>query len=303
MVYSLRRAYRAPLVVSAALGLLIILAIVLLQGFTRDNYIIVGSVIILHDMGYTPDLIEGFKKHSGVDVKAIIRGTGDLMRLLSDGTICVALTGSPHLEFKYSSEGRVEWLGVFAYGYFVIAGPPEDPAGVSGASNMLDAFTRIYRAGEEGKIKFVSRGDLSGTHVREMQIWNLTGLNPGGKPWYVRTAQGPVQTALMADNLNAYLLMDGGTYKSLESQGKIRNLRIHYVNTSEFLSLFTWSIVASKHEACKGLKGFISEFRDYVMGPGQELIEEKYSPQGLLYPAKGREDLKSVWESLAKLGG
>ncbi len=287
----------------AFLGLLVFLSTALLWG-SQHEYVTVGSVIILYNLGVSQDLMEGFKSFSNVDIRFVVRGTGDLMRLLSDGSICVAFTASPYLESLYMSRDAIEWHGIFAYSYFIVAGPPGDPANVSGARSLAEVFERIYRAGERGEAKFVSRGDLSATHVREVLVWNFTGLNPEGKQWYVRTAQGPVQTALVADNMEAYLLMDEGTYIALKSQGKIRDLKMLYTNKSDPLNLYVASIVSSKNDACKGLRTFILELRDYIMGPGQAVIEEKYSPQGLLHPAKGREEeLRKAWESLSKIGG
>lgn len=296
--------YRALLFL-AVLGLLLLLATSLWWGFQqREEYHTIGTVIILYNMGVTQDLIEGFKSVSGADIRLISRGSGDLLRLLSDGSICFALTASPYLESLYLSRDAIEWHGVFAYGYFVLAGPYEDPANVSGARSLIEAFKKIYMAGEEGKAKFVSRGDLSATHVREMLAWNLTDLDPKGKPWYIRTAQGPVQTALIADNMRAYLLMDEGTYKVLKSQGKIRDLKILYANTSDPLNFHVYSIVSSKNDVCKGFRKFILGLRDYIMGPGQAIIEEKYAPQGLVYPVKGKEEeVRKGWELLSKIGG
>ncbi|MDM7275268.1 MAG: hypothetical protein P3X22_003995 [Thermoprotei archaeon] len=298
----LAKPYRALLAL-VALGLLVFLVTALWWGAQRHEYITIGSGIKLYNLG-VKDVIEGFKNSSNVDIRVILRNTGDLMRLLSDGSICFAFTASPYLESLYLSKGVIEWHGVFAYSYLIVAGPSDDPANVSGARSLMDAFKRIYMAGEEGKARFISRGDLSAEHVREMLTWNLTGFDPRGRAWYIRTAQGPVQTALIAENMRAYLLMDEGTYIALNVQDKIRDLKILYANSSDPLNLFVASMVSSKNDACKSLRAFILELREYVMGPGQAIIEEKYSPQGLLYPAKGKErELREAWESLSKIGG
>lgn len=200
--------------------------------------------------------------------------------------------------------GTIEQLTLVAYNNFIIAGPSEDPANISKASGFIEAFIKIYKSGEEGRAKFISRGDFSGTHVREMQIWNLIGLKPEGKAWYLITAQGASQSVLTADNIWAYIWIDKGTFKSLDSQGKIRNIKILFDNISDPLALNIYSLYASKAKTCEDLKRFILKIQDYIWGPGQVLIKEKYSPQGLFYPAKDREDeLKKAWESLAKLSG
>ncbi len=271
---------------------------------SQHEVLVVGSPTTLYASGLAQRLLESFGASLDykVEFKYIARGSGDLLRLLADGSICLAFTHSPLLERRYVEEGKINWHGVFAYNHFTIVGPRGDPAGVSKASNVTEAFKRVFDAGERGVAMFVSRGDLSGTHVRELQIWSLAGLNPEGRRWYLRTSQGAPETLITASNLKAYTFVDEGTFKELKSQGKVGDLEILFTQDT-YLLVNVYSIVTSKHDRCREgrLGELLRSIVGYVLGEGQDVLEREYAVEGTFYPARGMVELSKLWEQLSTI--
>jgi len=227
-------------------------------------------------------------------------GSGEALRRAKNGDACLVLVHAPSLEKEYISKGVLTDGHIFAYNYFIIVGPKDDPANVSHSSNVIEAFRKIYLAGELGKAKFISRGDRSGTNVRELMIWNLTGLNPKGKPWYIETGSGMGETLLVANEFKAYTLSDIGTFLKFKSKGRIPNLVILYSNDTELINIYSVYMVST----CSGIeKSIANSFIKFLTGDAQELIA-KYGiheyGQPLFYPAKGKSEwLSKIWSMLA----
>ncbi|MEL9908450.1 MAG: substrate-binding domain-containing protein [Desulfurococcus sp.] len=269
----------------------------------QHSTVIVATTTSLYQIGVLNDFFNDFNNSTRMNIKfdVLAKGTGEALRLLADGSACIGFVHAPVLELQYMNQGKIERLAVFGYNEFIIVGPSDDPANVSGASNSLEAFKRIYNAGENGLAKFVSRGDMSGTNVRELQIWNLTKLNPEGKQWYLKSGQGMAQTLLMADNLKAYTLTDVGSYINLVNNGKVNNLVV--LKKDPLYLINVYSMYFSKAPACDDpFTLYIAyKLRDYIMSKGQDLLASKY--KGLVEPVRGNETLiLSAWEELTKLG-
>jgi len=227
-------------------------------------------------------------------------GSGEALRRAENGDACLVLVHAPSLEKEYINKGVLTDGHIFAYNYFIIVGPKDDPANVSHSSSVIGAFRKIYLAGELGKVKFISRGDRSGTNVRELMIWGLTGLNPKGKPWYIETGSGMGKTLLVANEFNAYTLSDIGTFLKFKSEGRIPNLVILYSNDTELINIYSAYIVST----CSSIeKSVANDFIKFLISDAQELIA-KYGTheygQPLFYPAKSRiEWLSKIWSMLA----
>ncbi len=263
----------------------------------------VATTTSLYQTGLLQVLLEGFRNTTGVNARfeILAKGSGEALRLLADGSACVGFVHAPSLELKYINSGSVERMAIFAYNEFVIVGPADDPANVKGAADAVDAFKRIYTAGEKGLARFVSRGDLSGTNVRELIIWNLTGLNPEGRPWYFKSAKGMAETLIMADDLRAYTLTDIGTFNSLRNQGRISGLVILLKDPKYLVNVY--SLYLSRAKSCDNPATWYVAFklRDYILNRGQDLIAKEF--KGLFNPVKGSEGLvEKAWEELSKMG-
>lgn len=289
-------ARRIALASAALLSLLVISNAVLSRDVVR-----ISTTTSLYQLGLIDTLVKDFTFRTNPKIKyeVIVAGSGEALRLLADGTTCIAFTHAPSMEYELMKKGLIRRLGFVGYNEFVIVGPKEDPANVSRASNAVEAFVRIYKSGELGLTKFVSRGDNSGTHRRELWLWNLSSLNPRGRNWYLEAGQGMQQALIMADDVKGYTLSDLGTYLKLASNGRLRNV-IALLNDSRYL-VNVYSLYMSSSSRCQAYLDDISKFTEYVMDIGQKVIEEKF--KGLVNPARGYEELvNKSWNYLA-MGG
>ena len=159
------------------------------------------------DSGLLDALVPLFRKQTGVEVKVVAVGTGQALELGRRGDADVLLVHDPDGEKRFVDEGFGVGRRPVMYNDFVLVGPPADPAGVKGLNSAAEAFTRIARA----QSPFVSRGDESGTHVKEKAVWRKAGVEPAGD-WYVRAGAGMGQVLRMAGEKRAYTLSDRGTF-------------------------------------------------------------------------------------------
>jgi tungstate transport system substrate-binding protein len=152
-------------------------------------------------------LLPPFEAEAGCKVDVIAVGTGKAIKLGETGDIDVVLVHARSKEDAFVAAGYgVHRRDVMAND-FVIVGSPEDPAAISGMNDATAALRRISAAGS----MFVSRGDQSGTHTREKQLWAKAGLTPGGG-WYLEAGRGMGEALTMADERQGYALTDRGTY-------------------------------------------------------------------------------------------
>ncbi|MFQ5893196.1 MAG: substrate-binding domain-containing protein [Nitrospinota bacterium] len=159
-------------------------------------------------------LIPPFEKRFGVRVDVIPVGTGKALKLGSMGDVDVVMVHARSAEEQFVAEGYGVNRRDLMYNDFVLLGPPADPAKLKGAKTLREALRRLAR----GKAPFLSRGDDSGTHKKERQLWKAAGLTPAG-PWYLETGRGMGDTLVTADEKQGYVLVDRGTY--LAMRGKL----------------------------------------------------------------------------------
>ena len=157
--------------------------------------------------GLLAELLPRFTEETGIPVHVIAVGTGKALRLGRDGDVDVVLVHAPAAEKAFVEAGYGEQRHPVMHNDFVIVGPADDPAGVGAARDAADALRRIARHGS----LFVSRGDNSGTHKKELALWKEAGLKPEGN-WYREVGQGMGKVLQMADQLQAYTLTDRGTW-------------------------------------------------------------------------------------------
>src|SRR5262245_56271317 len=171
------------------------------------NELIVLTTTTTQDSGILRLLTDTFATKSGLAVKAIVAGSGDILKQGARGEGDVLLTHSPAAEKTWMADGNGTSRRLVMYNDFVIIGPDGDPAKVRGLK-AADALKRIA----ETKSGFVSRGDQSGTHVRELAMWKRAGIEPKGQSWYRETGQGQGLTMDVAAQFQAYAFTDRGTY-------------------------------------------------------------------------------------------
>ena len=159
------------------------------------------------DTGLLDVLTQEFLKDTGIRVDFIVTGTGQALAHGRNGDVDAVLVHAPVEEDLFVREGFGLERVPLMWNDFVIAGPAEDPAGVFDARDATDALLRV----SEAEATFISRGDDSGTHKKELQLWEGAGLVPKGA-WYVEAGQGMGACLTMADQMGAYLLTDRGTF-------------------------------------------------------------------------------------------
>jgi tungstate transport system substrate-binding protein len=167
------------------------------------------------DTGLLDVLIPIFEKQTGYRVKTISAGTGQALAMGEKGEADVLLVHAPEAEKKLVDSGVVSNYQLVMHNDYVIVGPATDPAAIKGQPSS-DAFKTIAQK----ESVFISRGDDSGTHKKELSIWKKAELTPTGKKWYQESGQGMGSTLLMASEKQAYTLTDRGTY--LAQKGNIK---------------------------------------------------------------------------------
>jgi tungstate transport system substrate-binding protein len=184
-----------------------------------DRFILLSSTIGPIDAGIVGLLENEFEKETGIRVRHVGAGTGAALDIAKNGNVDLVLVHAKSLEEKFVQEGfgteRIDLM----YNDFVIVGPPDDPAGIKGMKQATEALRRIAEKG----ILFISRGDRSGTHVAEMELWDKAGLKPSGA-WYVvyeKGAEGNAPTLRYTDQKGAYTVIDRATFLTLKEQIKL----------------------------------------------------------------------------------
>ncbi|MCD6369011.1 MAG: extracellular solute-binding protein [Thermoproteales archaeon] len=259
----------------------------------------VSTTTSLYATGLLDKLAEEFKKeHPNVVIQFIAVGSGEALRKASQGDADMVLVHAPGLEKEYMDKGVIIERKIFAYNYFIIVGPKDDPAGIRNL-DPITAMKKIYMAGEKGLAIFVSRGDNSGTHERELLLWSMAGLNPEGKGWYKDTGSGMAQTLMVANNMPAYTLSDIGTFLKLKD--KLTQLDILVSKGDIMFNIYSAYIVAKSPN-----RDLAREFINYLISSeGQKIIGNygvKDFGQSLFYPAssKPKSELIEAWKQLSK---
>lgn len=196
-------------------------------------------------------------------------GSGAALEMGRRGDADLLLTHDPSGERRFSDDGLAAAKGPVMMNRFLIAGPAADPAGVAGTDDPADALGRIAAA----EARFVSRGDDSGTHTRERDLWRAAGLAPWEtRPdWYVEAGTGMGETLQMANQLGAYTLADRGTYLHLREAIDLRPL-LEEGPLLENHYTYTLPREAANNAGAR-------DFLDWLLGPGQALIAEYGVPR------------------------
>lgn len=202
-----------------ALILLVIAAAFVFGGSSDKEVLRISTTTSLEDTGLLNELESSFeKKYPNIDVQIVSAGTGIALKYGESGDADLVIVHDKKREQTFIEEGYGTQRYPFAYNYFYIVGPANDPAHIKGMTNATEAFEAIAKAGQEdpNSVKFVSRGDSSGTNSREIKIWKNTGIDyntsVNGSDWYIETGKGMGDTLIMANEKSAYTLSDSGTY-------------------------------------------------------------------------------------------
>lgn len=223
-----------------------------------NTEIILATTTSTRDSGLLDALLPEFEKSSGIKVKMVAVGSGAALTMGQEGNADVLLVHSPAAEEKYMEEGYGKDRVLVMHNDFVVVGPEDDPAGISGAATTADAFKAIEDAGSI----FVSRADNSGTHSKELAIWKQLSLTPEGD-WYLQSGQGMGETLRIASEKACYTLTDRSTYLSLKDT---LDLSILYEGEKSLLNIYHVITVNSNKHTNLNYDG-AKAFADWIVSP------------------------------------
>ncbi len=237
---------------------------------SQDNFIFLSSTIGPIDAGIVGALEEAFEKERGIRVRHVGSGTGAALKLAEQGSIDLVLVHAKSLEEKFVKAGFGTERIPLMYNDFVIIGPADDPAGIKGLTKATEALKRIARSGS----LFISRGDNSGTHVAEKDLWSKAGVKPAGA-WYVvyekgNTGNGP--TLRYTNERRAYTVMDRATQLTLQKEIQLSILVEKDEDLLNFIGLIP---VSPKKFPRVNYEGTIT-FVQWLTAPekGQKIIQD-----------------------------
>jgi tungstate transport system substrate-binding protein len=159
-----------------------------------------------------------FAKKTGINIDVVAVGTGAALEIGKRGDCDVVFVHAKDLELKAVAEGFFVNRHDVMYNDFVLIGPANDPLKIKGLKSATEAFRKIA----EGSVPFVSRGDKSGTHTKELSLWAGAGRDPKGKLWYLEVGQGMEKTQRIADEKRGYTLTDRGTWLATKDKDKLQ---------------------------------------------------------------------------------
>ena len=232
---------------------------------------ILATTTSTQDSGLLDEILPPFDKRSECVVKTVAVGSGQAIEMGVKGDADVLLVHSPEDEEQFMADGHGSSREAVMHNDFVLVGPPDDPAGVADAGDAAEALSRIA----DQKAPFASRGDDSGTHTKELSIWEEAGVEPKGS-WYIETGQGMGETLTVADQKQAYTLSDRATFlatKSLEAD-------IAFEGSDDLLN--NYHVIVVDHEGTN--TGCAEEFSSWILDkPVQDTIAkfgvEEYGEQ------------------------
>jgi tungstate transport system substrate-binding protein len=259
---------------------LVILAALALPAHARQKFVTVASTTSTEQSGLFKHLLPLFEKKTGIQVRVVALGTGQSLDMGKRGDADVVFVHARPLEEKFVAEGFGVKRFEVMYNDFVLIGPKSDPARVAGGKDVLEAFRKVKAA----QAPFVSRGDNSGTHFAELEIWKAAGIDiaKDKRPWYRDTGQGMGPALNSAAGMNAYLLADRGTWLSFKNRAE---LGIVLEGDARLFNQYGIILVnPAKHPSVKRELG--QTFIDWVISPeGQKAIADyRIGGEQLFFP-------------------
>ena len=198
------------------LSFAILFVVLSFSGVFAEERLRLSTTTSTENSGLLYALLPPFEKMFNLKVDVIPVGTGKALKLAENGDVDVTFVHARSLEDKFIGEGYGVNRRDVMYNDFVIIGPTSDPAGIKRAKTASKAFNLISKK----KATFISRGDSSGTHVKELKIWEKAGVKPSGT-WYLEAGKGMGEVLTMAFEKFAYTMTDRGTYLAFIGEEKI----------------------------------------------------------------------------------
>ena len=189
------------------------------SGLATTDRMTLASTTSTQNSGFYDHLLPILEDETGIIVDVVSVGTGQALRIARNGDADAVLVHHRPSEIAFVSDGHGVDRRDVMYNDYVIVGPADDPVGVSSAPSVRDAFERL----SAGQALFISRGDDSGTHKKELEIWNMAAISPSGS-WYREIGAGMGAALNMASVTDGYTLSDRGTWISFGNKGNLKIL-------------------------------------------------------------------------------
>ena len=259
------------------------LALACAPGALAQRFITVASTTSTEQSGLFKHLLPIFKQKTGIEVRVVALGTGQALDLARRGDADVVFVHAKSAEEEFLREGHGVRRFPVMYNDFVIVGPKSDPAGVAGGADAPVALRKIKNA----SAAFVSRGDRSGTHIAEVNLWTMAGIDIAKEKgsWYRETGQGMGPALNTASAMNAYLLSDRATWLAFQNRGE---LAVLVEGDKRLMNQYGVMLVnPEKHPSVKRADG--QAFVDWVLSPeGQSAIAAyRIGGEQLFFPNAG----------------
>jgi tungstate transport system substrate-binding protein len=246
----------------------------------QDKSILVASTTSTQDSGLFGHLLPLFKSKTGIDVRVVAQGTGQAIDTGRRGDADVVFVHARLAEEQFVAEGFGVKRYPVMYNDFILVGPQRDPAGIKGSKDIVSALKTLKDKG----VPFISRGDKSGTHQAELELWSIAGVDIAKDkgPWYREIGQGMGAALNSASASNAYVLADRATWLSFKNKG---DLVIAVEGDKRLFNQYGVILVnPAKHPSVKKELG--QQFIDWlVSAEGQKAIADyKINGEQLFYP-------------------
>jgi tungstate transport system substrate-binding protein len=264
--------------------LTLLLALIAGGVFAQERFITVASTTSTEQSGLFGYLLPIFTQKTGIQVRVVALGTGQALDLARRGDADVVFVHAKSAEEKFLAEGQGVKRFPVMYNDFVLIGPKSDPAKIGGGKDIIEALRKL----RDAQASFVSRGDRSGTHIAELDLWKAAGIDidKAKGPWYRDVGQGMGPALNTASSMNAYILSDRGTWLAFKNRG---DLTILVEGDKRLFNQYGVMLVnPEKHPNVKKELG--QTFVDWVISPeGQQAIAGyKINGEQLFYPNAGQ---------------
>lgn len=251
--------------------------------FAQDKSIVVASTTSTQDSGLFGHILPLFKAKTGIDVRVVAQGTGQALDTGRRGDADVVFVHARLAEEKFLAEGFGVKRYPVMYNDFILVGPKSDSAGIGGSQDIVAALRKLKDKG----IAFISRGDKSGTHQAELNLWSIAGIDIAKEKgsWYKEIGQGMGAALNTAKASDAYTLSDRGTWIHFKNRG---DLQIVVQGDKRLFNQYGVMLVnPQKHPNVKKELG--QQFIDWlVSAEGQKAIADyKINGEQLFYPNAG----------------
>jgi len=261
-----------------------------LRPSTKER-LIVSTTTSLYDTGLLDAIETEFEAKYPIDLNFISVGTGIAIQHAQRGDADLIMVHSPTDELGFLTSGTGVNRKIIAYNFFAIVGPKTDPAEIRDTA-PLQALSKIVESGRSGTAQWVSRGDNSGTHVKEQSLWTAAGFSwknlTKETSWYISAGSGMGATLNMANEKSAYTLADMGTYLAYSKQGRIPLLEVLVGQGKDLLNVYSAIAVNQTLHTNVNFDGAMTFMKFLISDEGQQIIEQfgkaDYG-QSLFYPA------------------